>query len=69
LRATHDVTAKLFDPPELASGVKKILGCPALLANNLIHLPDKLAGVVPIASNHFFHRDRLGGELVFGGRP
>jgi hypothetical protein len=37
---------KRFDPSELVSGVKEIVGLSAgFLANNLFHLPDKLAGV------------------------
>jgi hypothetical protein len=39
------VSAEAFDPPELASGVKKIAGCLVPVANNLFHRPGKLAGV------------------------
>ena len=42
--ATHGLL-RCLDPSELVSGVKKIVAPPSFPANNLIHLPDKLAGV------------------------
>ena len=61
-----DLSANPLDPPELASGVKEIAGCLALVASNLIHLPGKLAGVLgscfaTVAFNLLHRPDKLAG--------